>query len=494
MAVTPWRNGTRNRAHGVGLIVLVLAVALSACAGAPPAVSDTGHPVRGARQPTVSYLPNCSGAGEPRCLSGTEVQALETFRGRLYTGTTNWQETLATIWPRTSAQINVLASEGGTWRRTPELPGSSKCAPGNAPWEQVNDLHAATFARQGRTAQRLLAGVLANEDGACPGLQASVFALDARGRTWVNTGLDARLEHTYGTVNSEVRYIETFSDGTADCPADRPCVFAFVGPRGGTTGPSVWRGIYNFGDSGCVVICWDSDPEVVMDGVDAPPAARIVSSASGSAGLFFGTTALGRGRCLAEGKGEQCNRAALMERVAPRTWETAWLGAPVRDGGPDQVRGIASWKYRDGAQSLWFITGPVGTVSRIDSTAGARSAPVAERTLGEFLPESCNARMLPYQLYVHERELLVASEACGYTPRDSFARIFHRPIARDGEWEVLNLPTVTSVGADRSNEAAVRWIETSPFDRRDVYFGTTDMNNTPGSLTARVYRLRLRLP
>jgi hypothetical protein len=104
--------------------------------------------------------------------------------------------------------------------------------------------------------------------------------------------------------------------------------------------------------------------------------------------------------------------------------------------------------------------------------------------------------MLPYQLYVHQRgsadtnpELLVASEACGYTPRDSFARIFHRPIARDGAWGVVNMPTVTSVGADRSNEAAVRWIETSPFDRKDVYFGTTDMNSTPGSLTARVYQL-----
>ena len=233
----------------------------------------------------------------------------------------------------------------------------------------------------------------------------------------------------------------------------------------------MWRGISDFANSTCVVICWDSDPELVMDGIHAPPAARIVSSASGAAGLYFGTTALGRREMSApEAKGTECNRAALMERVGPRAWEPAWLGAPVRDGGPDQVRGIASWEYRDGAQSLWFITGPVGTVHRIDTTAGTRSAPVAERTLGEFLPESCNARMLPYQLYVHERgpadrkpELLVASEACGYTPKDSFARIFHRPIARGGAWEVLNLPTVTSVGADRSNEAAVRWIETSPF-------------------------------
>ena len=59
-------------------------------------------------------------------LAAAQVQ-LETFRGRL------------------------------TWHRTPDLPGSPKCAPGNAPWEQVNDLHAATFAGQGTTTERLLA-------------------------------------------------------------------------------------------------------------------------------------------------------------------------------------------------------------------------------------------------------------------------------------------------------------------------------------------------
>jgi hypothetical protein len=86
-------------------------------------------------------------------------------------------------------------------------------------------------------------------------------------------------------------------------------------------------------------------------------------------------------------------------------------------------------------------------------------------------------------------ELLVASEACGNTPRDSFARIFHRPVARGALWGLVNMPTVTSVGAHRSNEAAVRCIETSPFDSKDVYFGTTDMNSVRGSLTARVYEL-----
>jgi hypothetical protein len=510
MAITKGRCGGRIAVHGFCLTLLVLTVGVSACAGggaAQPDGAGTGDPrptgvgpsrpdQQGELQPVVSYAPTCTSAGEQGCLSGTEVQALEAFDGKLYVGTTNWEETLASVWPRTSAQINVLASQDGTWQRTPGLPGSPKCAPGNAPWEQVNDLHGAKFAWQGTTAKRLFAGVLANEDGACPGLQASVFYLDARGQKWINTGLDTRLEKMYGSVNSEVRYVETFSDGTTDCPAGRPCVFAFVGPRSGTIGPSVWRGIYDPADTACDLICWDSGPELVMDGIHGPPAARIVSSATGETGLYFGTTALGLARCGADSKGEDCNRAALMERVGPQAWEPAWLGSPARDGGPDQVRGIASWEYGDGAHALWFVTGPVGTVYRMDTTGGTRSAPVAERTLGEFLPESCNARMLPYQLYVHQRgsadmnpELLVASEACGHTPRDSFARIFHRPIALEGAWGVVTIPTVTSVGADRSNEAAVRWIETSPFDRKDVYFGTTDMNSTPGSLTARVYQL-----
>jgi hypothetical protein len=509
MAITKGRGGGRRWVLVPCLSVLSLAVGLGACAGGGAEQPDADgmgetrpRPEGPARpeqpddlEPVVSYAPTCTSAGEEACLSGTEVQALEAFDGKLYAGTTNWKETLATVWPETSAQINVLGSQDGTWQGTPELPGSPKCAPGNAPWEQVDDLHGATFEWRGTTAEHLFAGVLANEDGACPGLHASVFSLDALGQEWINTGIDTRLEEFYGAVNSEVRYVETFSDGTADCPAGRPCVFAFVDPRSGTIGPSAWRGIYDPSSTECDLICWDPEPEVVMDGINAPPAVRIVSSESGKAGLFFGASAFRNRGCRDEGRLE-CNRAALMERVAPRVWEPAWLGSPVKDGGPNQVRGIASWEYEDGDRSLWFVTAPVGAMYRIDRTAGTKSAPVAETTLGEFLPESCNARMLPYQVYVHQRgpadmnpELLVASEACGNTPRDSFARIFHRPVARDGAWGVFNMPGVTNVGLDRSNEASVRWIETSPFDRRDIYFGTTDMNDTPGSLTARIYQL-----
>lgn len=517
MAVTKSRRGGPGSILRPCLSALALAVGLAACVGGRAEQPDAdgtrdarmmvqGQPVPDPHRefrPVASYAPTCTSAGGQECLSGTEVQALEAFDGKLYAGTTNWEETLVGIWPSTSAQINLLASEGGTWQRTPDLPGSPKCAPGNAPWEQVNDLRGARFASQGATAKHLFAGVLANEDGACPGLHASVFSLDALGEQWINTGLDARLDAFYGPINSEVRYVETYSDRTADCPTDRPCVFAFVGPRSGTVGPSVWRGLYDFADTECDVICWDAGPEVVMDGIDGPPARRIISSASGDAGLFVGTTAVGNGRCRDGNNPDECNRAALMERVGPRTWEPAWLGVPVKDGGPDQVRGIASWEYEDGARSLWIVTAPAGAVYRIDISAGpmgtsaaTRSAPVAERTLGAFLPESCNARMLPYQLYIHQRdaadmhpELMVASQACGYTPTDGFARIFHRPVARDGAWGVVDMPTVKSVGSDRSNEAAVRCIETSPFDSKDVYFGTTDMNNTRGSLTARVYQL-----
>lgn len=476
----------RRRVVGVCLSALTLAAAggLGACTDPP-----------GEMEPVVSYTPTCTGAGEAGCLSGTEVQALETFGGKLYAGLSNWEETLTSIWPATSAQINVLGARDGTWRRTPDLPGSPKCAPGNAPWEQVDDLHAATFAWQGTTAEHLFVGVLANESGACPGLHATVFRLDAARQEWVDTGLAARLEALYGAVNSEVRYVDTFSDGTADCPADRPCVFAFVGPRSGTVEPSVWRGVFDPGAAGCDLICWDAEPEVVMDGIQAPSAIRIVSSTSGPARLSFGTLATSGRRCRGLDE-SMCNRAALMQRVAPGAWEPAWIGDPIDEGGPDQVRGIASWDHDDRSGSLWFVTGPVGAVYRIDTTAGTASAPVVETTLGDLLPDACNARMLPYQLYVHQRrptdanpELLVAFEACGTTQRDSFARIFHRPVAPGGTWGALDMSSVTNVGADRSNEAAVRWIETSPFDGKDLYFGTTDMNSTPGSLTARIYQL-----
>jgi hypothetical protein len=497
-------------------VAVAVAVALGGCNGSggepardgdsatepQPAASDWSQPDR--LEPRLSYAPTCTSAAESGCMSGTEVQALETFDGKLYAGMTNWEETLGAVWPSTSAQVNVLRVRGGPWERAPALPDSPKCSPGSAPWEQVNDLHAAEFSDAGTTTSHLFAAVLANEDGACPGLHASLFALDALGTGWINTGLDTQLEAWYGAINSEVRYVETFADGTTECPAERPCLFAFVGPRGGDIGPSVWRGIYDRTNPSCRLICWDATPEVVMDGRAGPAARRIVSSASGPAGLFFGTTAAGSGRCRSEGDEAWCNRAALMERVRPGVWEPAWVGSPVKDGGPDEVRGIASWEYDDGGQSLWFVTAPAGTVYRVDVSAGTiaarpgmRSEPVLERTLGRFLPEACNARMLPYQLYVDQRvpdgaspELLVASQGCGYTPRDSYARIFHRPVARDGGWSVLDLTSVTNVGADRSNEASVRCIEASPFDD-GIYFGTTDMNNTPGSLSARVFELGL---
>src|SRR3989338_98060 len=50
---------------------------------------------------------------------------------------------------------------------------------------------------------------------ALPNVPLSVFYLDARGQSWINTGLDARLETFYGAMQTEVRYMETFSDGSA---------------------------------------------------------------------------------------------------------------------------------------------------------------------------------------------------------------------------------------------------------------------------------------
>jgi hypothetical protein len=440
-------------------------------------------------------VPTCTGAGEPGCLSGTEVQALEAFDGRLYLGTTSWKETLTEVWPRTSAQVNVLASEDGAWARTPDLPGSPACAPGTAPWEQVNDLQAATFTARGEAAEHLFASVLANEDGGCPGLQATVFHLDDASGRWVDTGLGARLATLYGDAPTEVRYLEAFADGTTDCPTDRPCLFAFVGPRGGTVGPSTWRATYDPADDGCRLLCWDAEPEVVMGRSGAPPAVRIVSSASGPDGLLFGTTAAGIGRCPAFDDTRGCNRAALMRRAQSGVWEPAWLGPTVRDGGPEHVRGIASW-VDDGTTSTWYVTAPDGVVHRIDTTGGTPAPAVEEVTLGTLLPDACGERMLPYQLYVQHHnggtdppELLVASQSCAGSPPDVIGRVFHRSLAGDGSWAVADMPAVTQVGNDRANEAAIRCIETSPFDADDVYVGTTDMNSTPGSLTARAYRV-----
>ena len=455
---------------------------------------------KGVIEPVLSYAPTCTSSCATGCLSGTEVQAIESFDGKLYAGTSNWMETLACVWPATSAQINVLSTEAGSWQRTPDLPKSSKCATGAAAWEQVNDLHAATFTTRGALSKHLFASTLVNEDGACPGLQASVFYLDARGQSWINTGLDARLETFYGAMQTEVRYMETFSDGSAECPSERPCLFAFVGPRKRVTPPkfpSVWRGRYDPGNTACSLICWDAAPEVSLDGIQAPVAARILSSDAGENGLFFGTGAYESGKCPDANK-LSCHRAALMQRVAPKTWTPVWLGPPVQEKDADEaVRGISSWKYPGGAVSLWFITIPKGAVYRVDALSGGRSEPVVEARLTDLIPEPCNARILPYQIYIHRQgsgdanpELLVASESCGTSIRNSVARIFHRPVSGGSAWSYLEMPELTyAYEGSRANPAAVRWIQTSPFDSGNIFFGTTDMNSGDGSLTGRIYRL-----
>ena len=241
----------------------------------------------------LSYKPNCSNVYSDSCLSGTEIQALESFKCKLYVGTTNWGETNASIWPKTSAQINVLATEGGEWQRTPDLPLPAGCKQGYGGWEQINDLHTATFTANGLTATHLFTGPLINEDGECPGVHASVFYLNDASTTWVDTGLTTQLQNFYGSMNSEVRYFETFSDNTEACREDRPCVFAFVGPRdsaSGTKFPTVWRGVYAPDNKACNLICWDNNPEVHFNGIEAPIASRIVTSYAGKAGLYVGTS------------------------------------------------------------------------------------------------------------------------------------------------------------------------------------------------------------
>ncbi len=454
------------------------------------------------RGPVASYAPTCTSQCRPSCLSGTEVQALEEHGGALYAGLTSWGETLACVWPGASAQINYLPAEAAAWRRAPDLPPSARCAPGIAPWEQVNDLQSAVFGGGAQSARHLFASVLANEDGRCPGLHSTVFHLDEGNRRWVNTRLDEALESLYGPVNSEVRYLETFSDGTPECPAGRPCVFAFVNPRQAmarrSNGPTVWRGRYDPANPACSLICWDAKPEANLDGLGAPVAQRIVSSFAGRDRLTFGTAARGGAGC-ADPAAPSCARAALFDRLSPGRWAPVWQGAPAdRPGADSEVRGINGWDYPDGRSSLWFLTLPGGGIQRVDSTAkGVRAGPVKEVTLVDLIPETPCSGLYAYQLYLHRRGetdanpvLAVASESCSSVPENSFGRIFYRFVSKCPEWRILDMRSIKNdPSTPRVNEASVRWLQRSPFDGRDLFFGTTDMNSGSASLTARIYRL-----
>ncbi len=457
-----------------------------------------------AREIVASYVPSCKpGCPDPACTSGTEIQTMTSFRGQLYAGTTQWMESETCIYPgSSSAQVLRLSSASGTWTAMPPLPEvHGLCDSGQAAWEQVNHLVVARFERQ--PDGTLLASTMPNEDGGCPGLQGTVFYLDERG-DWVDTELGARLAGFYGDAQSEVRYMAVYADGTAACPADRPCVFAFVNRRKSWEhGPSVWRGRYDPSDPACRLICWDGAPEVELEGGSQPIAARIVSAfASGSQGIYFGTSVdkMKRGDCTVPSS-NACPRAALFARDSAGHWAAIWRGRPHDRPGADlAVRGIAGWDAADAAPALWWVTIPRGNVYRIDGAADGAAEVVHEARLMDLMPTPCSA-VYPYQLYLHQPSpsdvpsLVVASQTCTANPRNSFARLLTRPIGACADWTVTELREIANDrSTERVNESSIRWIETSPFDPSDLFLGTTDMNSGSGSLTARIYRTAAPTP
>ncbi len=499
--------------HTSALLATATATALAVACGTPagnPAL-DAGRPgpaddlsTTEAIGPQLVYAPTCTDRCEPGCLAGTEVQALAPFDGRLYVGTSLWKETLACIHPARSAQVLALSPDGRWEAATgagsdPSLPGA--CAdgagaaqPGIAAWEQVNHLIVAPLLRGAQIRPSLVAAVTPTGGQLCPGTQGT--ALYLAGDRWRETGLGAVLTARHGPgVQFEVRYLASHSDATADCPPDASCLFAAVNPRGrGPASPEVWRARACAGGDG--PLCWDGAPELALDGASAPLTRRIVAvHDGGSAGLFIGGSVdnFGGGDCRDPGS-DRCARAVLVRRSpATETWTTTWR-APV--GADLAVRGIQGWTDPDGKISLWWVTLPLGTMYRLDWRQGEAPAgqPTVEQQLVALTPCS---KLYPYQIHRFDPPptgdpiLLVASQSC-HIPRDgrdnSHARIFWRNM-RSNRWSVIDVPSIVKTEDHGPNQGAVRWIATSPFDGRDVLFGTTDMNSKPGSLTARVYRL-----
>jgi len=427
---------------------------------------------------TLSYQPTCR--PHTSCLAGTEIQALETFDGRLYAGTTNWMETNERVWPRTSAQVLALDKPEGAWRALAPLPDpQKKCKPGVAPWEQVNDLQRVSYGATSKSA--LLVSTMPNEDGGCPSLQGTVFYLGPD-QKWIDTGLGNKLMPYYGSLQSETRYVVSHVDSSGECTASKPCVFAFVGPRGKRTagiGATVWRG--RIDPQKCSLICWDSSPEAELNGAKLPNARRILSAYSaGDKGVFIGTG-------LTQSPAPK-ERVALLQRNAHGVWKPIWKGGTPT--GEREVRGIVGWTSPAGQFSLWFVTNPLGSVYRSDLKNGRLTAPKREVRLVDVPNQRCTD-VYGYQLYLHGTDnpvLAFASQSCPGKQRT--ARIFYRHLESCTKWRSLELPNLRDPPTNgRVNETALRWFERSPWDPNDIYVGTTDMNSGPGSLTARIYRL-----
>lgn len=469
----------------------------------------------GSFEPLLSYTPTCdatpgSDCSDQPCLGGTEVQALETHGGVLFAGLTNWMETNTCVWPATSAQVLYLETEGGPWKAAPALPDPpTPCTDDAAAWEQINDLASVEVTSEQGNSSVLFVATFPNED-LCPGLSGSVFALDEAAGAWEETGLGARLQAFYGERGSEVRYVSPHTDGSADCPADRPCLFAFVGPRSPGVpflGPTVWRGTIEPDNPGCSMVCWDEQPEFAFDGVSGAMATRILSAHSmGPTGLFVGTSSSLDGgdfaipqavadACDADPAGHACLHTVVMRRSGPGEWAPVWHGPRFDEHADDQVRGLTGWVYPDGRLSIWFVTHREGNVYRLDAEGDTAELAVLETQLPGLVGEGCQG-FYGFQIYLHRRSdddpnpaLVVASDVCFKGTQGGPAHLFYRFVDACPQWQPLELPNVTDDPATGPREDRIRWVERSPFDAKDLFFGTTDMVIKPGSLTARIYRM-----
>lgn len=461
---------------------------------------------------TESYLPTCQpGCPDAPCLGGTEVQAMETMDGRLFAGLTSWMETEACVWPGTSAQVIVLESESGEWQLTPPVPSpSGSCPDGIAPWEQINHLQVASGLLDGSPVSRLFVATLPNEDHGCTGLTGSVLFLDEEAETWVDTGFGARASEYYGEVAAEIRYLALHGDGSAQCPTEQPCLFAFANPRDASSpfrGPTVWRGTVEPANPDCQGVCWPDQPELDLNGVDAPMAIRTVSAFSfGENGLFIGTAATAGGApremldlldidCT-DPRANGCLHSVLMRRAPDGTWTTIWHGPPGQQHVDHEIRGINGWAYPDGSISVWFVTLNDGNIYRIDSDGTSAQPAEAEFQLLEASGDDCEG-FYGYQIHLHHQDeadtnpaLVVASLGCYRgRERDPAGRVYYRFVDRCTNWAEARFENITDGSTNAAKEHAIRWLESSPWDANDLYFGTTDMWMNPGTLAARIYHV-----
>lgn len=460
----------------------------------PGAFVDGGGVLPAPRESRLAWRPECDATcSDPDCLSANEVQGIENWHGRLYVATTVWEETAECIWPSRSAPILVQNEEDGPWAAMPSPPVTTGvCAEGFAPWEQINSLLAYTFG----SVDSLFAATFPNEDGGCPGLEGSVFEWVEGASDWVDTGLATKIDAYYGGRQAEIRYVTKHADGTADCPEERPCVFALVGPREFPLpfrGPSVWRAVVD-GDCG-QSLCWDDAAEVELDGVDFPFGSRLVSAFDdGADGLLVGSGMPSianydryADRCT-DPSSNGCPTVSVLRRLAG-SWSVVWRGQPIpkHPAAEREVRGLYSVPGDGLDGALLMLTLKRGRLQRLQGDTVS-----LDITMGDLV--AADGPFYGYELLSMQlssgREVLLAPgqfrDQMGEPQRAG--RIAYRCLDEGpSAWSLLEIPElVDSPDTARANEAATRWLHPSPWRTDTLFVGTGDMNSGPGSRAGRL--------